>query len=243
MSPDPTTFRPSPERYWPGWDAKNAEEYRKKPLYRRSWFVRTVVTSAISAVFFGLIGSVLLVRRQRERAAEYARQQHGLAHFLQSREFASFSRSADAQLLALINFIAAHPVDSRKRLPEVLAWEDTHNAKPWTDTVAPIADAAPADIARLAAPSRALLQILTAHGFVLTDEQRNFARRQALRLLAPYKDSFTASAPENGFSRIWSDVGLQDKFLGTIAARTGLTIAEIEALFYLQGTLGPGAAL
>ncbi len=239
--PAPEPVRAQTERLWPGWDEKRPEQFKKKPVYRRGWFLRSVLVTVVVVTLVSAVATIFFLRWRRDHLADLARQQRGLESFVHSEDFAIFARGADAQLLAMLNFVVAHPVDTRTLLPEVVAWENAHHALPWTLSIPSLPVSAAADAARVTDATRHLAHLLVERDLRFDRVRRANGRRLFLHLLEPQATLFVEAAPEKNFPRLYSDRRLQELALGAYAAHThtDATIADVEESFVLYAMIGP----
>ncbi len=211
-------------------------------LGERPW-VRVLAFGLACAA--GLLGAVALgmFRNWHDtQEADLARQRRCFAVFLQSEEFAQFARAADAQFVALNNFIATQPAVARDTLPEAKAFEQAHRVMPWTTEVLPLPVSVSAQPMRVLAAHRTINVLLAQRGCRLSHDATGQAGRQLLlRLLAPAMQTFLRRQTGNAFPAVAFDHAMQDAAFAAFAQRHGVDacVHDAERMFALYAKIGP----
>src|SRR5205814_1118377 len=149
--------------------------------------------------------------------------------------FTQFVRTADAQLVALNNFIAAQPAAARAALPEVEALEQREHRPSWTLDTMPLPISTAAEPARVAAAQRALGAQLAQRGFRFDPAAERASRQLFIRLLSPHVRAFLQRTQARGFNALALDATMQDEVLAAFAMRHGASSGrhDIERMFVL----------
>lgn len=222
-----------------GWAAKIPEDSAAKPLFQRPWFRRTLFAVACAAGLLAAAGLWRLKELYRQREADFDRQQLHVAVFASSDEFKAFTHAADAQLLAMLNFIVARPDQVHALLPNVAAWEKEHHAMPWTVQLSTLPVSAPPE--RMLAASRNACGLLAARGFAFDQAQRAPGHRLFVHLLTPYLGQFLKRHPEYDLTGVPTNLRQQEQLFVAYANHFSppATISDAERLFALYATIGP----
>lgn len=238
-SPPPAASRPAGTLFPSGWAEKCGEIRVKKPVYRRQWFRRLVVSLGLLAAGTSTIGGLLLLRWHRAQGEELARQRRGVEAFVLSPAFAGFARETDTQLVAAFNFAALRPEIAGPLLPEIAAAEKARHDLPWPIELAPLPDSAAEHPARVRAALRAATDLLAERGLAFDGTRIADARRVFLRLVLPHARGFLTGHAGAAFPALVLDRGMQDVVLAAYAARGGGTREEVERTLVFYSLVGP----
>jgi hypothetical protein len=221
--------------------AKGVEVDQSVPFYRAKWLL-WVALSLVVASLLGLGATLWLARRARDaRITEIASQRRCLQTFLSSNEFKQFSRTADAELVALYNFIAVRPETAQAALPDLSGVESRLHLLPWAKEVEPMPVSAAGEPEKILAEQLAIDHLFSQRDYRFDPATEHAARMLFLRVLAPQVKAFQHRAPENGFDALAVDRSLQDLALTTFAARHGAG-ADVQTalhMFSLYARIGP----
>jgi hypothetical protein len=237
-APDPSP-RPNARALQPGWADKSVEVFKRKPLYRRRWFVRLVVILALLGLGGGGVVGLYLYRWHRQQQAELDGQRRSVEAFVRSPSFESFAREADAQLVAALNFVTLRPDIAGGLLPDIAAAEKAGHQVPWALEISPL------PVSTANHPARVRMSVLTAtgllaeRGFVFDQPRMAEARRILLRLLTPHARVFLAENTGSSFPALFLDRRMQEIVVDAYAARAGGTPEETEKAFIFYSLVGP----
>ena len=238
-SSQPNQGRSGTGQFARGWAAKIPEDVAKLPFYRRAWFRRSLFCFACVAGLTLAAGFWRLNELHRERAADFARSQLQVTVFASSDEFKAFAHAADAQLLAMLNYIVARPDQTGALLTDVAAWEKAHRTLPWTLQLSSLPVSSPPE--RMLAASREACTLLVARGFVFDDRQRTTARGLFVHVLSPYLAQFVRRHSEYDLAPVLTERRLQEQLMVAYAGHFAPPAAtgDIERLFALYAVIGP----
>lgn len=223
----------------PGWADKSTELLKRKPIYRRTWFIRSVVAAVVIALVAGGIAGLFLYRWHRQQQAELAGQRRSVEAFTRSAAFAAFTREADAQIIATLNFTSLRPELIGGLLPEIAAAEKSRHQVPWPLELPPVPVSASTQPARVRAAALAATDLLAGRGFTFDQARTTEARRTFLRLLTPHARTFLAENTGSAFPALFLDRRMQDIALGAYASRAGGSVADAERIFAFYALVGP----
>lgn len=237
---EPTPDSPRPAAALPvGWAEKTDEILVKKPLYRRSWFLKLMLVLSLIVVAAGAVVGAFLYKWHREQQAELARQRRSVEAFVASPAFTAFAREADAQLLASLNYATLRPEIVGALLPEIAAAEKARHLVPWPVEL-PLQPVHTAEHpARVRTATRVATDLLAERGYVFDDARIADARRVFLRLLTPHARIFLTENTGSAFPALFLDRRMQNIVLTAYAERGGGTLAETERAFVFYSIVGP----
>ena len=224
------------------WGDKAAETIRRKrPLYRRTWFRRSLLGLFVAGGLAGAVGLGKLDTWHAGQRAAFEAEWLQVADFVASDEFAAFARAADAQIVAALNFVVARPKAAAAVAPAAAAWERAHHELSWTLLLSPLPVSAAREPGRIFAAGRTAATLLARHSFAWDERIRESGRALMLRLLAPYARDFVKKSPEYALRELWRDRRLQEQVLTAFGRRSGSLTprADAERLFAFYALVGP----
>lgn len=230
--------RPDATALQSGWADKSDEIFKRKPLWRRDWFIRLAIVLGLLAVAVGGVGSLFLYRWHREQQADLARQRHRVEAFVQSPVFAAFAREVDAQFVATLNFAVLRPEVASSLLPDIAAAEKARHQVPWAIELSPVPVSTVENPARVQAAMRTATDLLAQRGFDFSSRATE-TRRTFLRLLAPHVRTFSEGGNGADFPALFLDRSMQRIVLEAYARRAGGTVQDAEHAFAFYALVGP----
>jgi hypothetical protein len=223
------------------WGAKAIYVPCPEPWWSLPWVRRTAFAFACIAGLGLALGLAVFNRWHDDQLAELAGQRRSLDAFLRSEEFATFARSADAQLAALNNFIAARPAEIRALLPEVSARESALREVGWIFDVQPLPLSAAHDPGQVYRAQSRLLTRLARDGWRWGEAERRSARAHFVRLLTPAAVTYLRRSRGDDFPALALDRAMQEAALAAFAALhgPGASALRTERMFGLHASIGP----
>lgn len=211
------------------------------PIHQRLWVRQVLFGLACAAGLAGAVALGLLDKWREAQQADLARQRQCLETFLHSAEFAAFARATDVQLVALNNFISARPAVAQAALPEMKAFEQAHRLLPWVTEVLPLPIFAAATPARVLAAHHTIAVLLARRGHRLEPAAERAGRDLMLRLATAHARTFLQRTPDNDFTALGLERGMQEAMLGAFGAHygPGAGAREAERIFALYAQIGP----